>query len=271
MTGKLATVLLLGTCGAGLTLAMPNEARAEQAGVAFNISRGDLKSALQQFIQATGEQLVYRSGDIARVSSPGVSGVMESDAALRRILAGTGFVAKRDASGAIAIVAEPAARHQATPAAPRPEPELMNSSSQPGSTYIGANEILVTARKKGESDLDVPIAIKALGAVQLNRNAIQNLSDVAAITPSLNITQSPANSGGTITLRGIGSPSTAAGNDQAVSINLDGITISDGMAVNFAQFDLERVEVLQGPQSLYYGKNSSAGIVSVVSADPTEI
>lgn len=142
---------------------------------------------------------------------------------------------------------------------------------RPGDVSAGLseNEILVTARKRNESDLVVPVAIVAMGRTQLDRLNIQSLGDVAAATPSLNIVTNTGFSGGSITLRGVGSPATSAGTDQAVALNLDGVTISDGLAIRFGQFDLERVEVLQGPQSLYYGKNASGGIISVVSANPT--
>ncbi|RKF23064.1 TonB-dependent receptor [Altericroceibacterium spongiae] len=133
-----------------------------------------------------------------------------------------------------------------------------------------SNVIVVSARKREETDLEVPVVIRALGTKQLEGRGIQTLQDVAATTPSLNVSGAAANSGGTITLRGIGTPPTAPGTDQAVAVNIDGVTIADGMAVRLGQFDLQRVEVLQGPQSLYFGKNSSAGIISIVSADPTD-
>lgn len=155
------------------------------------------------------------------------------------------------------------------PAIAKADQPATSNTTPTANQPVGLNEIIVTARKKSESDLEVPIAIKAFGQAQIERYGIQNLSDVAAVTPSLSITQTPGNTGGSITLRGIGSPASSSGTDQAVAINLDGVTISDGMAINFSQFDLERVEVLQGPQSLYYGKNSSAGIISIYSADPT--
>ena len=130
--------------------------------------------------------------------------------------------------------------------------------------------IIVTARKKDESDLEVPIAIKAIGADQLDRSGIQSLQDVAAITPSLNVSAAAGSAGGAITMRGVGSPPTSgSGYDQGVAINVDGVTLVDGNALRLGQFDIARVEVLQGPQSLYFGKNASGGIVSVVSAAPT--
>lgn len=149
------------------------------------------------------------------------------------------------------------------------QPALAQDSDTGASEY-DRNVIIVTARKTGESDLDVPIAIQAFGAEQLERQGIQNLQDVAASTPSLTIASGTGTTGGSITLRGVGTPAAGAGPDQAVAINLDGVTVADGMAVRLGQFDMARVEVLQGPQSLYYGKNSSGGVISIVSADPTD-
>lgn len=144
-----------------------------------------------------------------------------------------------------------------------------SASQQSEAVYTG-NVITVTARKRDETDLDVPIAIRALGSEQLAKQGIQSLQDVAATTPSLTIASAGGNSGGTITLRGIGTPPAGPGTDQAVALNFDGVTVAEGLSVRLGQFDMERVEILQGPQSLYYGKNSSGGIISMVSADPTD-
>ena len=132
------------------------------------------------------------------------------------------------------------------------------------------NVIIVTARKRAESDLEVPIAIQAIGGEQFDRKGIQNLYDVAATVPSLNIATAQGNSGGTITLRGVGTPPQGAGTEQAVSLNYDGVTVADGLAVRLGQFDVSQVEILQGPQSLYFGKNSSGGIIAITTADPTD-
>lgn len=133
-----------------------------------------------------------------------------------------------------------------------------------------ANVITVTARKRTETDLEVPVAIKAIGAAQLERQGIRSLQDVAAITPSLTVSASTGASGGTIVLRGIGTPPAGAGTDSAISINIDGVTIAEGAVLRMGQFDLAQIEVLQGPQSLYFGKNSSGGIISLTTADPTD-
>ena len=133
-----------------------------------------------------------------------------------------------------------------------------------------ANVITVTARKRSETDLEVPIAIKAIGQAQLDRQGISSLQDVAAITPSLTVSAATGASGGTIVLRGVGTPPAGAGTDSAVSVNIDGVTLAEGAVLRMGQFDLQQIEVLQGPQSLYFGKNSSGGIISLTTADPTK-
>ena len=132
------------------------------------------------------------------------------------------------------------------------------------------NEIIVTARKRAESDLKVPIAISAMGKAQLDQYNITKIADVAAMTPSLNVSANFGSQGGGIALRGISTAPLNAASEQSVALNFDGVTVSHGAAIRFSQFDLERIEVLKGPQSLYFGKNTSAGIISVVSADPTK-
>ena len=132
------------------------------------------------------------------------------------------------------------------------------------------NVIIVTARKKDESELSVPIVIDAMGAEELANRGIGSFQDIAATTPELKATMAAGATGGQIMLRGIGTPGLGAGASSAVAINLDGMMSGDSGIVRFGQFDLERVEILQGPQSLYFGKNASAGVISLITADPTD-
>lgn len=144
------------------------------------------------------------------------------------------------------------------------EGDVMAESGAPGS------DIVVTARKRAESEIDVPIQIAVVGADELSRRAIMNLSDLSASTPNLNVATNSGPHGGGLTLRGVGAGATGSYTvDQAVAVNIDGISITHGSGVNFAQFDLAQIEILKGPQALYYGKNASAGVISIASADPT--
>lgn len=129
-------------------------------------------------------------------------------------------------------------------------------------------EIIVTARKRDERLMDVPVAISALSGEALDRYATSSLTAISERVPQLVIGESTNQAGGSINLRGIGAGLANPSTEQAVTLNLDGIPISYGNAVRLGQFDLQRVEVLKGPQSLFYGKNSPGGIISLISADP---
>ncbi|QTH23210.1 TonB-dependent receptor [Rhizorhabdus wittichii] len=130
-------------------------------------------------------------------------------------------------------------------------------------------EIVVTARKREESLQTVPVAVSAFGAAQLQRYNISDLTKLGQMTPQLFVSESATGNNGSLSIRGIGSSSTSSGFDQAVSIVLDGLQYDKGDILAQGYFDLARVEVLKGPQALFFGKNNSAGVVSLTSADPT--
>lgn len=135
---------------------------------------------------------------------------------------------------------------------------------------VAIEEVVVTARKRDETAIAVPVAITAYGQKQLDRQAIRSFDDIAMLTPSLSVSQVSGGVGGSIVLRGVG---TAAGTnpsfDQTVSVNVDGVQVSRGNALRLGQIDMQSVEILRGPQALFFGKNSPAGVISVKTADPT--
>ena len=133
---------------------------------------------------------------------------------------------------------------------------------------VSDQEIIVTARKRDERLQDVPAAISAVGAKEMAQYSTGTLSQISSRVPQLVIGNIGGPGGASINLRGVGSPGTSASVDQAVSTNIDGVQVSQGNGVNLGIYDLDRVEVLKGPQALFYGKNSLGGIISLVSADP---
>ncbi|MET0363352.1 MAG: TonB-dependent receptor [Sphingobium sp.] len=133
----------------------------------------------------------------------------------------------------------------------------------------GSGDIIVTARKRDERLLDVPVAVSALSQEQLQRYSTVTLTSIGQQVPQLVIAESQNQVGGSINLRGIGAGISNPSTETAVTMNIDGIPISYGNAIRLGQIDLGRVEVLKGPQALFYGKNSPGGIVSLVSQDPT--
>lgn len=160
-------------------------------------------------------------------------------------------------AAAWSLMSQYAHADQAEPDAPQTE-----------SREATSGEIIVTARKRDERAVDVPVAISALSGEALVRYATSSLTAISERVPQLVIGESTNQTGGSISLRGIGAGIANPSTEQAVTLNLDGIPISYGNAVRLGQFDLQRVEVLKGPQALFYGKNSPGGIVSLISADP---
>ena len=130
--------------------------------------------------------------------------------------------------------------------------------------------VYVSARKRDEREIDVPVAISALPAVELEQRGLSNLTEIATAVPELKIAENTIGYGGNLTMRGVSSATSTASVEQAVTVNIDGIPVSYAGIVKLGQFDLGQVEVLKGPQALFFGKNSTAGIVSLVSAQPTE-
>ena len=134
----------------------------------------------------------------------------------------------------------------------------------------GLEEIIVTARKRDETSIATPVVVTAVGAVELQRRAIANLDGVARLVPQLMIaSHGGAVQGGVVSLRAISGPADNPFGDTAVSFNVDGVAIGKSSVRRMADFDLEQIEVLKGPQALFFGKNSPAGIMTLRTADPT--
>lgn len=129
-------------------------------------------------------------------------------------------------------------------------------------------EIVVTARRRAESELAVPVALTALSRDQLELYGTKDLGGLATRVPSLMIAQVTGGSGGSISLRGISSSATNPSIDQAVALNVDGVQLGSAYMVRLAQIDMQQIEVLKGPQALFFGKNSPGGVISYTTADP---
>ena len=131
-------------------------------------------------------------------------------------------------------------------------------------------EVVVTARKRVESLQDVPVAVTAITADQLLRNNATDLSKLAELAPQVVIGEYGTGTGAVLTIRGISSAPVDAGLEQSVLVVVDGVPIANGGIIKTSLFDTRQVEVLQGPQALFFGKNSPAGVISLQTADPTD-
>lgn len=132
------------------------------------------------------------------------------------------------------------------------------------------DELIVTAQKREQKSLDVPIAITAYGQENLDRLGIQEFEELSLFVPGFEVqNQSPNNPG--FVMRGITSDSGEATNEPRVSVFQDGVSISKSRGSYIEIFDLERVEIAKGPQSTLYGRGALIGAVNLVQAkaDPT--
>jgi iron complex outermembrane receptor protein len=131
----------------------------------------------------------------------------------------------------------------------------------------GLEEIVVTAQKKSESIQDAAIAIDASTGDELSRIGVTNANGLNKISPALNI----INGGGSnnvFFVRGVGNFAVNAYTDSALAFNVDGVFIGRPTATSASFLDLERVEVLKGPQGTLYGRNATAGAINVLPVKP---
>ncbi len=131
-------------------------------------------------------------------------------------------------------------------------------------------DIVVTARRRTESLNNVPVVVSVVTQAQLASNNANDLSKIGELTPTVIVGAYKSNGGGSIAIRGISSPANQAGFEQAVSVAIDGVQTSDGRIAQLGIFDIQQVEVLKGPQALLFGKNNTAGVISISTADPSD-
>jgi iron complex outermembrane receptor protein len=145
-----------------------------------------------------------------------------------------------------------------------------NAAGASDDAASASTEILVTARKRQESILKVPVVVTALDSGRLERLQATEITDLPKLVPGLNLGQTILSIGTLVSIRGVGTSSLDAGVDQSVSLNLDGLPLGQGLAFSSGMFDLAQIEVLKGPQALFYGKASPAGVISLRTADPAD-
>ena len=126
-------------------------------------------------------------------------------------------------------------------------------------------EIVVTARATNESVRDIPVAITAYTEEEMENLNINTLDDLAASSASLEINRINSGSGVQIAIRGIASSPGSLGIEQSVAVMIDNVYFPQGRVINEGLYDTSQVAILKGPQALYFGKNATAGAVSILS------
>ncbi len=145
------------------------------------------------------------------------------------------------------------------------------SGPAPAATSSGIEDIIVTAQRRQEAVQDVPIAISAFSAASLEAKGITNTLSLIGYVPNMfGSNNTGLGSANTYYLRGLGNTETIATFDPPVGTYVDDIYLSRQNGNNFSFFDVERVEVLRGPQGTLFGRNTTGGAVAVIMKRPAE-
>ena len=248
--GKSGRVRLMFSVAAG-ALAISSGAAWAQDKAKINIAPQGLTSALYEFGSQTSRQVMFTPGVTASKTTAGVSGVPDEQAALEQLLNGTGLTYRTEGDVFVIVQAGEG-----------------GSSPQGAGADEGAVEaLIVTAQKREEAIQDVPIAISAFSQRALEEQKIEGGFDLLKAIP--NVTFSKTNfSSYNFSIRGVGTKAVSATTDPGVAVAFNNTTLIHNRLFEQEYFDVERVEVLRGPQGTLYGRNATSGVINVISAKP---
>jgi iron complex outermembrane recepter protein len=286
-----------------IAITLPALAFADSA--RFAIRAEPLPAALKAFAQQAHMQLLYEYSIVHDIRGNSVSGILEKRAALLRLLRNTGLepifssenaatirpirsstsAGSRPASGKREPKDGKKSTSDRTPTAylpPRggsqPDPSGPSSTQQTLERSAFLSEIVVTAQKKSENALNVPVPVTVLNAGSLVDNNQLRLQDYYTSVPGLSVTPSTSGSGGSfqnVAIRGI---TTGIYTNPTVGITVDDVPYGSSTAVgagggvavaDIDPADLARIEVLRGPQGTLYGASSMGGLIKYVTVDPS--
>jgi outer membrane receptor protein involved in Fe transport len=273
-------------------VAAASDGHSEAIKLRTNISAGALGPALRALAQELRFQIVYASREVASLKTLGAVGEFTPDEALQRVLAGTGLTYKYLDGRTVTIVAIAKDSSQPTPPeGNRPDAQEGGDGAEGGDggqfrtaesagavdqTGTELQTIIVTAEKRryGESLLETPVPMTVLSAQNLVDSGEESLEDYYDSVPGLNLTKG-GNTGGLslVTIRGI---TTNVYTNPTVIASIDDVPLGSSTLQGGGELipdldpsNLERVEVLRGPQGTLYGGNSMGGLIRYVTPQPS--
>lgn len=284
------------------SVSLSAHAIADEARRAIRIPSGDLAVALELLAKQSGSDLVYRPDQVEGLRTGGVEGELSTEEAVTRLLKGTPLTFSLDSSGAM-LIALPAAPHpkpqprasvqpaagksiwsrmrlaqaQARPAqeaaeGPTRGPAVSHSTST--SRQVNVEEIIVTAQKRSERIQDVPSSVSVVGKDLLENLHVTQLVDVGAYVPGLQIASGGTPGQTTIIIRGVApmGPGATVGTyiDDTPVGGSSGYARNTSFALDLLPYDVQRIEVLRGPQGTLYGASTMGGLLKYVLTPPNE-
>lgn len=232
-------------------------ANAQTAGRSYDLPAQPMAAALARFAETSGVQVLFDPAVVRRYRAHDVRGVMPVETALARLLAGSGLEFQRSEPGLYLIRPRRRVPDQAREEMPVAPPHLPDFVPAP---------IVVTAARHAQSVQRVSAVVDVVAGPSLAAGAVSSAGGAIEGITGVSTTSQPG--GVSINIRGLGADMPSGATEGSVALEFDGIynAIALGTATGF--FDVDRVEVIKGPQSTRYGPNAEGGIVNVISRDP---
>jgi iron complex outermembrane receptor protein len=239
--------LVLGAGCALAVLAAASGAYAEQR--TFSLASSRATDTIPEFARQAGIQIVAPADRLRDVKTPAIQGRYDTREALAMLVAGTGLRVASDDGRTITLVAA----------------DPQGSGAAGGGAEVEG--LIVTAQKREENIQDVPIAMSAFSQEDLTTRQVAGGPDLITQIPNFSFTKTNF-TGYSIQIRGIGTQAISATTDPAVAVAFNNTPFVRNRFFEQEFYDLERLEVLRGPQGTLYGRNATAGVVNIISAKP---
>jgi iron complex outermembrane receptor protein len=232
----------------------------------FDIPVEDLGKALTLLGQQAEREVVFPAEITRGKRSVAVSGDLTLKEALDKLLAGSGLTYHFGATGPVVIEISKGPIGEGGPS-----PPSGGADSAQGSKGAQLEDIIVTAQKRSENVQDVPSSITVVSGEQLANANVSSIKELSTVVPAFtDYSGAYGEARSTFSLRGIGTVSNGQLVQPSVGVVLDGVVLARSGSSVFNFDDVDRIEVLRGPQGTLFGKNTSAGAINIATNDPTE-
>ena len=235
---------------AALCASAPALAQSASQPVAFSIESQSLETALTRFAGTADVQVLFSPDLVRDKRANAVTGLLPPADALRQLLQGSGLIATRVGERTFSLSAGTAQAGDAT----------------------AVEDVIVTAQKREQRIQDVPLAVTVVDGEDAARRGIDNVVGLVDEVPGVSINYAFGGTNyGLISIRGIGGADDYKPNgNPSVALHVDGVYQTSNAYLGMPLFDLERVEILKGPQGTLYGRNTTAGVINVLTNGPAE-
>ncbi len=249
-----------------------------------------LGPALQALAEEYDLQLLYESALVANLSAQAIPRGASSETALNELLEGTNLAYQFVNERTVTIQEKESLKEQ-EPGKSRPASKqtLIAQAGTPAKTKTGRapknlsggeeqenssliEEVVVTSRRREENLQDVPISVSVFSAADLEARSFTNLREVGEFTPNFAFAEHETlgRRGSVVMIRGVGQTDPSGFNDPGVGIYVDGVYMGRMQGLDYDLMEIERIEVLRGPQGTLFGKNTIGGAVNMVTVRPTD-